>query len=882
MRIALAIAAFLSLTHVGRADDTPAPTAAQVDFYQKEVRPILEANCARCHGKNPEKLRGGLNLTHRAGLLQGGDSGPGVDLKNPAASMLLKAVGYKNADETLNMPPSGKLADAEIVVLTKWVDSGAAFDGSASEPAPAHEVKPKKADPNYWAFRPVVRPQVPEVKGQTWAKTPVDRFILAKLEEKGITPNGPADKLALLRRATYDLTGLPPTVAEVDAYLADQSPDAYERLIDRLLASPAYGEKWGRHWLDLVRYAESNGYERDGTKPYAWRYRDYVIDSFNRDKPYTEFLTQQIAGDERPNPSRDDIIATGFYKLGVWDDEPADRDQALYDGYDDLVSVIGQGVLGLTFNCARCHDHKGDFFPTSDYYKLVALVRDVGPYSGNRGGNGNLVDITSATRRKEYEPALKQLEAKLDELAGQMRPIEDRAIKRMPPKDQLAVEDGHRERIVRKVPQYLKGDETEQYAKLRAEFKRLKFSPRPDQEFALAVKDAPARVEETHVLIRGGPQNKGKVVQPGFPEVFGVPDPVPAPTGDSSGRRTALAKWLTSPTNPMTARVMVNRVWQHHFGKGIVPTSNDFGKFGEKPTAPGDCWTTSPPTSAANGWTLKAAVHKSDDDCRTRLPDNRPQANPVGSPGRPDQHAALALRHAPAERRGGPRLDLAPPAASSTAPSAARAFTRRFRKRGPGNGQSGAGLTTGSRHKGGGYDPAHPERGNRRSVYVTCEAGVAGADLGRPRPGRHRHQLPRALHDHRADASAGLTQRRVRQRAGRRRSPTGCASKRPTASPPRSQLAVRLDRRPHAAAGKGTEARRGKFVAEMQSKHKLSLGDEQALAALRAADLEHQRVPVCGSTKRRPPESPLHEAVRWSALREFIAAGRFQDAKPLG
>ena len=711
MRIALSFAALISAAPFGRADDTPAPTADQVAFYQKEVRPILEANCVRCHGKNPEKIRGGFNLTTRAGLLAGGDSGPGIDRSLPAASMLLKVVGYKNDDEALNMPPSGKLADAEIAVLTKWVNAGAAYDRSSADAAPAQAVKAKKADPNYWAFKPVVKPAVPAVKTPNWARTPVDKFVLAKLEPKGVTPNGPADKLALLRRATYDLTGLPPTVAEVDDYLADESDNAYERLIDRLLASPAYGEKWGRHWLDVVRYAESNGYERDGTKPFAWRYRDYVIDSYNADKPYTQFLREQLAGDELPNPTRESVIATGIYKLGVWDDEPADKEQALYDGYDDLVSVISQGVLGLSFNCARCHDHKGDFFPTEDYYKLVALVRDVGPYSGSRGGDGNLVDITPKHVRDTYEPELRKREAQLEQIAAQMRPIEDAAIKRMPPRDQLAVEDGHRNRIVRKVPQFLKGDETEQYAKLRARFKQLQFEPRPDQQFALAVKDAARTVDETNVLIRGSVQGKGKVVRAGFPEVFGVPDPVLPPDGKTSGRRTALADWVTSESNPMTARVMVNRVWQYHFGKGIVPTSNDFGKFGELPTHP-ELLDYLASEFVRGGWKLKplhrllmtSAVYRQS----TASNESGLKVDPANTlkwrfdPRRlaaEEVRDTILMASGQLDReRGGP----------SVYPKIPRDVLA---------GQSQPGLNW-LASKGGGYDPEHPEVGNRRSVYV--------------------------------------------------------------------------------------------------------------------------------------------------------------------
>ncbi len=711
---ALAVAALLSAAPLAAAAD-PAPAGAR--FYETDVKPLLQAHCLKCHGADEKKIRGGLNLTSRAAVLTGGDTGPAVALGKPAESLLLKAVHYKNEDSNQNMPPAGKLPDAAVATLARWVEIGMPYDGAGSADTAPVEVKPKGADPNYWAYKPVKDSPVPAVKNPGWAKTPVDAFVLSKLDAKGLAPNGPADRVALARRATYDLTGLPPTPAEVDAFAADKSANAFEKLVDRLLASPHYGEKWGRHWLDLVRYAETNGYERDGAKPHAWRFRDYVIDSFNKDKPYTQFLREQVSGDEMPGDNRDAIIATGFYRLGVWDDEPADPQQALYDSYDDLVSVIGQGVLGMTLNCARCHDHKGDFFPASDYYKMVALVRDVGLYSGDRDGrgSGNVTDITSAAARKQYEPALKKHDAELAALAAAMKPIEDWAIKKMPPKDQLAVEDGHRAEVLPKVPTFIDdAAEKKRYLKLRGEFAKLKSAPKPHQELALSVNNAKAEVADTHVLIRGSHAAKGKRVQPGFPDVFGVPDPVmPALPGGvkSSGRRTALADWLTSDKNPMTARVMVNRVWQHHFGRGIVPTPNDFGKFGEQPTHP-ELLDYLAARFMRDGWTLKSlhklilmsAVYQQSaaateqgmkldpaNTLRWRFDMRRLGAEEV-------RDSILTVSGALDRTAGGPSVYPKIPDAVLAGQSV------------PGNGWHVK--------KGGGYDPARPEQGNRRSVYV--------------------------------------------------------------------------------------------------------------------------------------------------------------------
>ena len=468
-------------------------------FFELHIRPLLADSCLKCHGADPSKIKGNLDLTTRSGMLRGGDDGPAIDLNHPADSLLLKMVNYVDADH--QMPPKKKLPADKIALLTQWVAMGAPWTTDAKDSPAAVQVDPK----NYWAYQTPKRPAIPTVAGNGWARNPIDAFLLAGLQANGLKPNGPADRVTLIRRATYDLIGLPPTQQEIAAFLNDQSPDAWEKVIDRLLASPHYGEKWGRHWLDLVGFAETNGYERDADKPNAWRYRDYVIRSFNQNKPYDRFIKEQLAGDEISPRTPDCIIATGYYRLGIWDDEPADNELARYDVLDGIVGTTSQVMLGMSMNCARCHNHKRDPIPQEDYYRLLAFFHHVTPMATN----GSAVEMPV-----KYEPSVE-----------------------------------------------------------------------PALQTALCVTESPEHID-TYVLGRGNPQNKTNLVTPGFPKVLGFADPVITPdaAAGTSGRRTALANWIASADNPLTARVMANRIWQYHFGRGIVPTPNDFGRLGELPT----------------------------------------------------------------------------------------------------------------------------------------------------------------------------------------------------------------------------------------------------------------------------------------------------------
>jgi len=475
-------------------------TSEQLRRYESVVRPILAKHCLKCHGDGP-KIRGGFRLDSREAILRGGDQGPAVIPGDPSHSLLVKAINY----DEVEMPPAGKLAAREIEVLTQWVKDGLPWapDPRARSLGPAEKTEKTAAATRpsgstareSWSLSPITPPPIPQVKRQDWCRDPVDRFILAKLEAEGLEPAPPADRVTLIRRLTYDLTGLPPSPDEVDAFVADRTPGSFERLVDRLLASPHHGEKWGRHWLDLVGYGETNGYERDSAKPFAWRYRDYVIQSLNEDKPYDRFVGEQLAGDSVEPGSASGRIATGFYRLGIWDDEPADPELARYDGLDSVIATTGQVCLGISINCARCHDHKVDPIPQSDYYRMLALFRDVTHPDGKN----------------------------LKKLAGGPGPAIDMM---------CVSETGH---------------------------------------------------AETHVLLRGNPLLRGEKVEAGVPQILGG---LSFPRLDGKARRRALADWLTDRANPRTARVIANRLWQYHFGRGIVPTPNEFGGLGEAVTHP--------------------------------------------------------------------------------------------------------------------------------------------------------------------------------------------------------------------------------------------------------------------------------------------------------
>jgi hypothetical protein len=467
----------------------------------------------------------------------------------------------------------------------------------------------------FWAFKPVARPHVPDVHDKAWVRNPIDAFVLAKLEAKGLKPAPPADRATLLRRAGYALTGLPPTPEELDAALADKSSDWYEKIVDRLLASRHYGEHWGRHWLDLVRFAETNSFERDGPKPNAWKYRDYVIRSFNTDKPYDQFIREQLAGDEIEPITRDAIIATGYYRLGLWDDEPVDRDQSYYDQLDDIVSTTGQTFLGLTVGCARCHDHKLDPFPQKDYYRFLAFFHGINSY-GNGAASQRAVHESasdsrdlSASNPAEEEANAVAYQQQLERLNKRLTAIEAKVAKNLSAgeRDDFTHVDSRSSILGKHVGIDISAADFERYTALRAEREELLKKGPAKWETALAVLEQGPRARDTHVLVRGMPANKGDKVEPGFPSVLTSSIPkLPSMSAESKtcGRRRALADWVADAKNPLTARVMANRLFQFNFGRGIVRSTSNFGYQGSPPTHPELLdWLAS--ELVANGWHVK-------------------------------------------------------------------------------------------------------------------------------------------------------------------------------------------------------------------------------------------------------------------------------------
>ena len=669
----------------------PAAARAQergLELFEKSIRPLFAEKCQVCHG-NAQQM-GGLNLETAAGFRKGAQSGPLVLGVQPNKSRLLAAVSYQGP---LKMPPTGKLSDAELASLEQWVELGAPWPESAQRAGGSSD---------FWSFQPVRSVAPPEVRGADWVRNEVDRFILAGLEKAGLQPAPPADKLTWLRRATFDLTGLPPSPDEIEAFLADDSEHAFETVIGRLLASPRYGEKWGRHWLDVARFADSTGADEDHRYPYAWRYRDYVIQAFNQDKPYDRFVQEQIAGDLLPpddphaRVNVEGIVATGFLALGPKLIAEIDKPKLFYDVVDEQIDATSKAFLGVTLACARCHDHKFDPFPTTDYYAMASIFASTKQFEALTGAVVSKLYFRPLATDEEvaaFEKSRKNIEDKKAEIAkvegeeskrylDQFAPLlarymlsahdlyaggktaaslagreglEQDVVVRMadylkPNRERrpqleewYAATDATRAEVSRRYqeqylatarlrddatkawegeaaaarakgepppekPKFFAGDDrfftevneakgpfglpedrrdsfyqpasTEALEKLRAELKALEAeAPNPPMACAVAEGDA---VEQA-VFIRGDVRNPGEIVPKRFPVVLTGEDQAPI-TGGSG--RLELARWIGSARNPLTARVMVNRIWQWHFGEGLVRTPNNFGQLGERPTHP--------------------------------------------------------------------------------------------------------------------------------------------------------------------------------------------------------------------------------------------------------------------------------------------------------
>ncbi|HKX29083.1 MAG TPA: PSD1 and planctomycete cytochrome C domain-containing protein [Blastocatellia bacterium] len=678
------------------------------------MRPIFARHCAGCHNRKAQMA--GLDLTTAEGFQRGGESGPLVNREVPEESRLLKVIGY---DDKLKMPPTGKLTADELTVLATWVKAGAHWAPAKNEALASNEAKPAgEAKPvggakpvfteqerQFWAFQPMARPVVPELKDRAWVKSPVDAFILQRLEEKGLRPAPPADRLTLLRRATYDLTGLPPTEREIREFLDDAAPNAFEKVVERLLASPRYGEKWGRFWLDVARYADSTGNDEDHRYPYAWKYRDYVIEAFNRDLPYDRFVREQLAGDllapaKSPGVDRQAVVATGFLALGPKALAQQDKTRMLYDVYDEQLDVTSRAFLGLTVSCARCHNHKFDPILTRDYYSMVGIFASTRSFSNPRAFVSQVLYAPLVpkaeydaylARKKVHEEQVKRLELEIGEISdgAKGRLIAEQgprlaeylvAARRVSdgqtPVKAVAAERNLPEDLLQRWVDYLKPDKVRQhllewqnarpedqeavarryqqrfldrYAKWRTlieewrvkyrkalsekadlpsrpefeagadrffhevyfgkrapfaigpddqsrftaeewprrtalgkELESLKKQEPPEPEMACAVEDG--EIVDQKVFVRGDYHNEGEPAPKSFPLILA--GRTPSPVIEKGSGRLQLAEWITQPEHPLTARVMANRVWQWHFGEGLVRTPDNFGKMGERPTHP--------------------------------------------------------------------------------------------------------------------------------------------------------------------------------------------------------------------------------------------------------------------------------------------------------
>ena len=598
---------------VDPTSDPPSKEALQ--FFESKVRPLLAEHCWSCH--SGEKHKGGLQLDSRTGVLLGGETGEAIVVGDPDGSLLMEAVRY----ESYQMPPSGQLKPEQIQILETWIKLGAPWPGADDTPPVRAERGPafSEEDRNWWAFQPVADPDFPHiaVESEAWAQNGIDHFILAKQQDHNLTPAEEADRLTLIRRLSFDLTGLPPSPEEIDEFLGDPAADAYEKLVDRYLESPRYGERWARHWLDLVRYADSDGYRADFYRPHAWRYRDFVIESLNEDKPYDRFVQEQLAGDELFPGNPEALIATGYLTHGIYEynsrDAVGQQDLLL----TDITDTTGDVFLGMGMQCARCHDHKFDPILQKDYFRLRAFFEPM----------RFLPDAVAATatQRAAYDEALQEwrrqtadIREELDRLeapyhvkaatvAIERFPLNVQAMVYKPDNKQSARERQIADLVWRQVEyefsrldELFEDKDKERILELRrdlAKWDHLKPEPLPSAQAVTDVINTPPAT----VIPK-----KNITVQPGVLTLL-QEEPLavspPEQTG-TTGRRAALAMWLTDSENPLTARVIVNRLWQYHFGRGLAPNASDFGHLGGTPSHPELLdWLTS--RFLESGWRLK-------------------------------------------------------------------------------------------------------------------------------------------------------------------------------------------------------------------------------------------------------------------------------------
>jgi hypothetical protein len=591
------------------AEASPIAPAAQENLA-KQAYGVLKTYCFECHGA---PKRSGLDMRTHESITAGGANGKVIVPHEPYKSKLYVYASYEGEKK---MPPTGKIPEADLETLRQWIEAGGSLVGveeaagaakNAAELLKAEERPIKPEEREYWAFKRAVRAPVPAPETPGWAANPIDAFLASAMEAKGVKPSRAADPRTLIRRVYLDMLGLPPTPEEVDAFVNDKSPEAWTKVVDAVLASPHYGERWARHWMDLVRYADSEGFEFDVDRQNMFRYRDYLVDAFNKDKPYDQFIKEQLAGDEYTPVTDEAMIATGFLRLGP------SGGGTRQDALDDLVAASAQTFLGMTVNCARCHNHKFDPIPQKDYYRIQAIFAPTSEVAYPLAPPAEVEINRKETQRIDgLQRPLRQEKTKIE--APYLQMIVDREIAKLPEYMQIAWKTPPDQRtpgqkltvtqiertvtpadttrklvnendLVALMPPDVKAKHDAVKAQIAALDKQ---KPRP-MPTALAIGERGRVPAPTYFLHRGSPDSPGSAMTPGVLSVASETEwtfPEPPADARSSYRRRGFAEWLTSKQNPLTARVMVNRLWQHHFGEGIVRTPSNFGKMGERPSHP--------------------------------------------------------------------------------------------------------------------------------------------------------------------------------------------------------------------------------------------------------------------------------------------------------
>ena len=606
-----------------RQKDPSELTQAEISFFETKIRPVLSGACFKCHSEG-SRVRGGLRVDTPDAMLRGGESGPAIVPGDADSSILIRAL--RHSDEDYEMPPSGKLSDEVIADFEQWVAMGcpdprarenfgsSANSTTANSATPASAIDIEKGR-NFWAYQLPVSTPLPTVENEAWPSTTLDYYLLASMEAHDITPVKDSEKGTLLRRVTFDLTGLPPTPAEVTAFLRDKSPNAYTKVVDRLLESSAYGERWGRHWLDVARYAESSGKETNILYPHAWRYRDWVIDAFNKNTPYDEFIVEQLAGDLLPAHNdrefADQWIATGYLALGTKSHNARGRAQFQADLVDEQIDAVSQGILATTVACARCHDHKFDPIPQKDYYALAGIFASTETRYGTLPQQQN--NFPSQLIRLPDNAGLSLGAAQPEQVQRILQAAYDRTkalVENAPTEAEIrearmAESRGEKPKIDLQQAQRTRGarDQLSMYEHLATRFD-ADGKPISGNLLAMGVADS-ERIMAVPLLERGEIDKAREIVPRGVPQVLCVASTPELPS--SASGRLELAQWIADESHPLTARVWVNRVWLHLFGKGLVRTPDNFGSSGQLPTHP-ELLDRLAVDFMAQGWNTKALI----------------------------------------------------------------------------------------------------------------------------------------------------------------------------------------------------------------------------------------------------------------------------------